>query len=132
MLLEWMRGRSWARGVALAKEPLASVHATGEYQDYCTLARGLAPVLAQCAPRALHRRFPATLQAYRALCVQLQHSRQVWLPPQLLIELSHEIVSYADPQTREAARSCLARSAAAVRARRAAESWGMRLDVVLP
>lgn len=78
-----------------------------ELRDYALVAGGLALVLSRCSPAAVERDFQATSQAWRSLRRQMARSRGVQLPPQLLIDASHEVAQYADAATRDALLRCL-------------------------
>lgn len=78
-----------------------------QLRDYALVAGGLALVLSRCSPAAVSRDFQATSQLWRSLRRQMARSRDVELPPQLLIDASHEVVQYADPATRDALRRCV-------------------------
>jgi hypothetical protein len=77
--------------------------------DYRLLAGGLALLLSRCNQRSVSRDYEASLEAYTSLKRQLKSGAPVSLSPQLLMDLSHEIVPFADGATRQAARRCLAR-----------------------
>jgi uncharacterized protein YjiS (DUF1127 family) len=100
--------RRWARSEFSRLPPAADVGDL-ERRDYLLVAHGLALLLAQCTPRGARRQFPAALQAYRDLRMQIRRRRPLHLPAHLLSDLGHEIASYADRATLVAALNCLRR-----------------------
>ena len=88
--------------------PLPTEEADPERRDYAVLASGLARLLASCSPSAIERELSVSLQAYRALKVQIRMGTAA-LPAAVLNDLSHEIALCADHTTLHAALRCLQR-----------------------
>jgi hypothetical protein len=88
--------------------PVPSEEVDPERRDYALLASGLARLLASCSPSAIERELAVSLQAYRALKVQIGKGTAV-LPAAVLNDLSHEIALCADRTTLHAALRCLQR-----------------------